>query len=79
VQRLQIAKLFLRKAGLLEDLPKSSRRQSTRMHGHVGLAAIGVSEDFVAAALSHFYKSARRSLARTSRAEYGIGDIDVGD
>jgi len=62
VQRLQIAKLFFRKAGLLEDLPKSSRRQSTRMHGHVGLAAIGVSEDFVAAALSHFYKSGAQEL-----------------
>ena len=54
MQRLQIAKLFFREAGLLEDLPKSSRRQSTRVHGHVGLAAIGVSEDFMAAALSHF-------------------------
>ena len=62
MQRLQIAKLLFRKAGLLEDLSKSSRWQSTRMHGHVGLAAIGVSEDFVAAALSYFYKSGAQEL-----------------
>lgn len=63
MQRLQIAKLLFRKAGLLEDLSKSSRWQSTRMHGHVGLAAIGVSEDFVAAALSYFYKSGAQELS----------------
>jgi hypothetical protein len=62
MRRLQIAKLFFRKAGLLEDLPKSSRRQSTRVHGHVGLAAIGVSKDFMAAALSYFYKSGAQEL-----------------
>ncbi len=62
MRRLQIAKLFFRKAGLFEDLPKSSRRQSTRVHGHVGLAAIGVSKDFMAAALSYFYKSGAQEL-----------------
>jgi len=62
MQRLQIVKLFFRKAGLLEDLPERSRRQSTRMHGHVGLPAIGVSEDFVAAALPYFYESDAKEL-----------------
>jgi len=62
MQRLQIAKLFFRKARLLEDLPKSSHRQSTWVHGHVGLAAIGVSEHFMAAALSYFYKSGAQEL-----------------
>ena len=61
-QRLQIAKLFFRKTSLLEDFPKSSRRQSTRVHGHVGLAAIGMSEDFMAAALS--YKIRRAGALR---------------
>lgn len=55
--RLQTAKLFFGKAGLLENLAKRSGRQSTRMHRHVGLPAIGVAQDLVAATLSHFYES----------------------
>jgi hypothetical protein len=62
VQRLQIAKLIFGKTGLLEDLPKCSRRQSTRMHGHVRLPAIGVAQDLVAATLSYFYKSGAKEL-----------------
>ena len=47
------------------------------MHGYVGLSAIGMAQDLVATTLSHFNKSARKSLARTSRAENGIGDLDL--
>ena len=71
--------MFFGKPGLLENFAKRSGRQSTRMHGYVGLSAIGMAQDLVAATLSHFYNSGAQELGRTSRAEYGIGDIDVRD
>src|SRR5262245_40760223 len=57
MQRLQVAKLLFGKTGLLEYFPKRSRRQATRMHGHIRLSAIVVSQDLVATALTYFYES----------------------
>src|SRR5437867_5010039 len=64
MHRLQIAKLLFGKTGLLENLAKRAGRQSTWMHGHVGLPAIGMSQDFVAAALSYFHESRSQELGK---------------
>ena len=40
MQRLQVAKLFFGKTGLLEYFAERSRRQAAWMHGHIRLSAI---------------------------------------
>jgi hypothetical protein len=47
--------------------------------GHIGRVTVGVSEGFMAFALPYFYEPGAQELARTSRAEYGIRDLDLSD
>jgi hypothetical protein len=61
---LERAKLFFGKPGLFENFAECSGRQATWMHGHVGLSAVGMAQDLMAATLSHFYKSSTQQLGQ---------------
>ena len=73
----QSAKLFFAEAGLFRNLAKGSRWQCARMHCNVSLPSVWMAQNFVAPTLSYFTNPARINLARTSRAEYGIGNFDL--
>jgi len=64
MRKLEIPKLIFGKTGLLENLPKCSRRQSTGMHRHVRLPTIGMAQDLMAATLSHFYESGAKEFGK---------------
>jgi len=66
---LQPAELLFAETSLLENLAEGSRRQRTGMHRHIGLSAVRMAQNFMTAA--------RISLANTSRAENGIGYIEL--
>src|SRR3989304_5278965 len=53
----ELSEFFRRKPGLLQDASKGAGSNFTRMNGHIGLSAIGVSENFVAARLPYLHKT----------------------
>ncbi len=59
---LQFAKLLFSKSSLLDNFSKSPGRERAGMHRNVGLSAIRVTKDFMAASLPNFDKSNPKKL-----------------